>query len=559
MRLRLFHLLLAILMVTALSSGAFAWEGRMSGMGDPYGLVPDESDFLTLPTKILDGSGVKYYGDARFTYHDMLDLNWSGRLNGSPSVLGTSYDGLKARGAWNSSGNLWDYSTQIGATLPAGAGRLGFFFKYTGQRGDYDGTQSLFGSVSGLGSASVLSPYSMRSDSDNYDFRIIYGQPLGCDLRIGGEVQVAYQTETNKYQSSLGSLSVTDDSGNPVGLPALTMQMNNDFIGEFYPAMLPYDDSYWEMLFKTGIEGNFGPAWIGMDVRGGPLLGGDNTWKQSASGSASEGGVTYSASEAYRLKGDVTGWKLGGDFWVRYPISQTLSLPFSVKVDYLDKNRDGSGTGNLSWSDGGSSNTISGYGWDYQNTEKKLSIEAGGGVEKQVSTDLMVAAGLYYDFIHNKQSLGLALDPGVDVLDDSLIVTWDNSACPTLTEHLVKMKLLAEQKMGSYTLRGGLAAFGGPVTEDYSSSLGTPLLGGITVLKNTGSLDGTTWGVTGSFGATAKVFGVVVEPFVQAGYQEYDISGPGSTNALGSVAYVPWSLDRTTREVSAGGGFSVLF
>ena len=556
-----FRLLLAVSMVLALWGGAYAWEGRMGGMGDPYGLVSDESDLFILPTRIVDGTGIQYYGDVRFMYHDLSDMNWNARLSGSLGFLGDTITGVDFGGSWGSSGNVWDYSTRVGVTLPAGTGRLGLFFKYTGQRGSYDGTQTLAGSIDGLGSASAVSSYNMRSDYDDFNFRITYGRPLGSDLRIGGEIQVGYHQETNKYRSSLNSLQVLDSVGDPVGIPALALQMENDFLGTLFPFMKPFDSSYWEMLFKAGVEGHFGPAWIGMDVRGGPLFGGDNTWSQSMNGAVlnTDGTTIYSGAQSFRLKGDVSGWKLGGDFWLRVPVSDSLSVPFSVTVDYLEKTRDGSGIGTLSYYDGDTTTTISGFDWAYKNTEKKLGIEAGGGVEKQISKDLKVAAGLYYNYIHNEESMALALDTGFNVLGESLVVVWDNNKFPVLTEHLVKLKLLAERKMDSYTLRCGLSAFGGPVTAEYSSVLGTPLLGGVNVLRNQGSLDGTTWGITGSFGATTKIQGFVVEPFVQAGYQKFDLSGPGGSSVLGNIANAPWSLNQSTSTVLVGGGVSASF
>ena len=336
-----FRLLLAVSMVLALWGGAYAWEGRMGGMGDPYGLVSDESDLFILPTRIVDGTGIQYYGDVRFMYHDLSDMNWNARLSGSLGFLGDTITGVDFGGSWGSSGNVWDYSTRVGVTLPAGTGRLGLFFKYTGQRGSYDGTQTLAGSIDGLGSASAVSSYNMRSDYDDFNFRITYGRPLGSDLRIGGEIQVGYHQETNKYRSSLNSLQVLDSVGDPVGIPALALQMENDFLGTLFPFMKPFDSSYWEMLFKAGVEGHFGPAWIGMDVRGGPLFGGDNTWSQSMNGAVlnTDGTTIYSGAQSFRLKGDVSGWKLGGDFWLRVPVSDSLSVPFSVTVDYLEKTR----------------------------------------------------------------------------------------------------------------------------------------------------------------------------------------------------------------------------
>ncbi len=40
-----------------------AWQGRMAGMGGVYGLVEDESDFLTHPALIANGQGLNFYGN----------------------------------------------------------------------------------------------------------------------------------------------------------------------------------------------------------------------------------------------------------------------------------------------------------------------------------------------------------------------------------------------------------------------------------------------------------------------------------------------------------------
>lgn len=560
MRRRLLYLLLVFALTAALPTGAFAWEGRMSGMGDPYGLVSDESDFLTLPTKIVDGTGIKYYFDARFMYHDISDLDWSAKLDGPVSILGNPLGiGLHGGGSWSTSGELWDYSTQLGATVPFGAGRLGVFFKYTGQSGDFDGKQQLFGRVTGLGSASIRSAYDLDSSLDNFNLRLTYGQALEGDFRIAGEMQIIYQQEENRYHNSLQNITLADTAGNSLSIPGLGLELENDFIGELFPFMKPYDDDYLEILLKTGVEGRVGPLWVGMDVRGGTIFAGDNTWNQRARGTLDIFGTTLSATEGYRLKGGVDGWKLGGDIWARYPVSNTLSIPFTIRVDYSDKSRDGSGDGFINFSDGSSTLGISGFDWDYENEEKRFNIEVGAGVEKQLSPDLKIAGGLYYNYVYNKDTLSLGLDTGLNLLGSPVEVIWDNAKFPSLSEHLVKAKFLGEKQMSSCVLRASLSVFGGSVSEDYDSALTTPILGGLNVVKNRGSLDGTTWGLVGSFGATTKVRDFVLEPFIQAGYQEYSLDGPGSSSVLGSVVHAPWDLSRSFDQALIGAGISITY
>ena len=69
----------AVLLTVAGSSSA--WQGRMEGMGNPYGLIQDESDFLVHPALITMGKGLKVYSHYDFTYTDVLD--WEYDIKGS--------------------------------------------------------------------------------------------------------------------------------------------------------------------------------------------------------------------------------------------------------------------------------------------------------------------------------------------------------------------------------------------------------------------------------------------------------------------------------------------
>jgi hypothetical protein len=60
-------------LVLFLSTICHGFQGRMAGMGDPYGLVEDESDFLIHPSKVAKGEGIRYYGSYRFNYRDVKD------------------------------------------------------------------------------------------------------------------------------------------------------------------------------------------------------------------------------------------------------------------------------------------------------------------------------------------------------------------------------------------------------------------------------------------------------------------------------------------------------
>jgi len=72
------------LLVIALAGISQAWQGKMD---DPYGLLQDESDFLTHPSKIAQGEGIRFYGDYRFTYTDVID--WDYGLDRDEDISGT--------------------------------------------------------------------------------------------------------------------------------------------------------------------------------------------------------------------------------------------------------------------------------------------------------------------------------------------------------------------------------------------------------------------------------------------------------------------------------------
>jgi len=96
------------LLVLGLASTSYAWQGRMGGMGDPYGLLSDESDFLIHPAKIVGGEEVKFYSHYRFTYTDVAEWEF--------------FD------VFDIPGNELRHNVLLGAGLPPGAGEDGALF-----------------------------------------------------------------------------------------------------------------------------------------------------------------------------------------------------------------------------------------------------------------------------------------------------------------------------------------------------------------------------------------------------------------------------------------------
>jgi hypothetical protein len=65
--------------ILLLQGSAFAWQGRMAGTGDAYGLCEDESDYLIHPMAIASsGKETNFYGTYRLTY-DYVQ-KWDNRL-----------------------------------------------------------------------------------------------------------------------------------------------------------------------------------------------------------------------------------------------------------------------------------------------------------------------------------------------------------------------------------------------------------------------------------------------------------------------------------------------
>jgi hypothetical protein len=502
----LLSLLCFSLLVFALSGVSYGWQGRMGGAGDPYGLLQDESDFLIHPAKIANGEGIKFYGHYRFTYTDVTDWDYD-------------LDWLTLTGAlldfyhYNGSGQEYSHNALLGAATPLGPGRFGIFFTYDGMRGDYDGDEDIFG-------ISNFSEYDLSSDFDSFALRLLYGLPIG-GFHLGGEVQFGYRHEANETWIQLTDLSA--------GIMNYPWGGSRPWLN-LSPFMFPYDSSYWETLLKGSLEGTVGPLDLEFTLRGGFVFAGDNEWAydyQQPAGNSVAG---------INLDGDVNGWGIGGDLWVRYPVD-TFVLPFLVRIDYQSKTRDGDAEGY-----GG----LAGFFYNYEQETRNLHLEAGGGIEKALSQNARVAAGLYYNYLQGRENLRQRGIEGVPF-------TNEHDGYPAATEHRVMFRLAGEAELSPMvTLRMGLVPFYGWVREDftyyYSSSNYTDDI----------SLSGSRWGIGGSLGGSVEFGNFTMEPFINGGWQQIDLSGDGEETTAGVVTDL-LGMDLSRDEWYIGGGCSFLY
>jgi len=295
--------------------------------------------------------------------------------------------------------------------------------------------------------------------------------------------------------------------------------------------MLPYDSEYWEALFKGSIEGAIGPLDCEFTLQGGFIFSGDNRLEYEHQEPV--GTLQY----GFDLDGDVGGWSIGGDLWLRYPVD-SLTLPFLVRIDYQAKTRDGDGAG---W--GGKPGDT--YGYEHE--ERSFVIEVGGGVDKELAEGTRIAAGLYYGYLHDTVDFTLEEFAGVST------ISYDGSNYPAHTEHQVRLRLAGEREFSPIVaLRMGLGFFYGWVEEDYELTHRT--LG----FTDDISLNGSHWGIGASIGGSVKFQRFTLEPFVNAGYQEFNLDGDGDSVGGGVITDF-YEMDKIRREWSIGGGLSVLF
>jgi hypothetical protein len=493
-------------LVFSLAGVSYGWQGRMAGMGDPYGLVQDESDFLIHPAGIADGKGINFYSNYRFTFQDVTDWNYSfDFFDASTGALLTQYN-------FNSSGDEREHEGLLGAAFPLGMGRMGLFFRYSGRRNDYGGDTLVMNIP--------IVRYGMDSDLDAFDLRLLYGLPMG-GFKLGGEIQLAYRHEKNDTNMWVLPGGLVENY--PVGgLRAGPLNL--------FQFMYPYDSKYWEAIFKGSLKGAIGPVKVDFTLRGGFIFSGENHLMFME--------ALPPNLDGFNLGGNVKGWNIGGDFWLQYPLANDFSLPFLLRVDYQKKTRDGDGLG---------VDFTPSESFVYKNREKNLQLEVGGGVDKKFGKGTRIAAGIYYGFLQNTNDY---LISGIPSIGSSFV--YNLSKYPDQTERRVILGIAGEKEVSPMiAMRMGLNLFYGWVNDNFNAFYRQTSF----AFENQ-SIDGSHWGIVASLGGTVKFQQLSFEPFIGGGYQKWDLDGTGFASGTPS-AFI--NMDKMRKEWSIGGGLSIKF
>ncbi len=491
-------------MVTGTST---AWQGRRAGMGDPYGLVQDESDMLIHPAMIMNSSGTRFYSHYRFTYTDVMD--WDYKWDFSLGPAGFSHD-------FKASGDEYKNEALIGSSFNLGSGRMGIFLTYENQNGDYDGP------IDSTFYTGVDQDFDLDADKDDFKLSLLYGFPINA-IDIGFEAGLAYHNEKNKTSQTFAGLL---DSTNPLFYTLITPF----FIwSNMYTYMLPYDSEYYETFARASIASELGSNTdFGLTVNGGYLFSGDNELD-------SEDNLFISSAE---MDGDIEGWSLGGDFWLRYKANDDLTLPFLVNASYAEKKRDGDDIGVI----GG---TPANY--EYKHKEVSWNVEAGGGVDIVLDDRSKIASGIYYRYLENND------DFMVDIYLPGGSLNTDMDDIPDYNENRITLKLAYENEISpTVGFRAGFDCFYGWADWDYKNDS--------LVFKESVSMDGDLWGIGLTLGGTIEMDPVTLEPFIGAAYQQTNLDGDGTLGIVGGgpvIANIKGDSKREQWMFTAG--FSLLF
>ena len=482
------------MLAVLLALPSWGWQGRMAGLGDAAGLVADESDFLIHPAAIATGKGFNAYGHYRLTYEKTKNWEYSAIV----PMMGRIYP-------FTADGRLWKHEGQLGAALGLGPGRLGVFFDYTTASGKYTGAEVYEGQF-GPG----YENFELENKLDNFALKAIYGLPVG-PVNVGAELGFAYVKEEQK------NLMPTEMLINfPWGAedkPVLNL----------LPYMIPFDSKYWEANAKVSAAGKTGPVSYMFTLRGGLPFATDNEYVHL---------VEYNG---FWAEGKVKGFNVAGNLWMRYAVSDNISLPFVVSTGFKKITRDGAGFSSAP-------STI-----EYEHEAKDIFVTVGGGAEMTPASGTRLAAGLYYNYLKSDQNMQF-----MDTFDPSEWYIDNYTNMPKTSEHRLTLRLLAEQELNSVlSLRGGLSAFYGLAKRNYSYIADGYFW--ITPSPVSVSADGAHYGVNASLGASIKAGAVVLEPFINAGYAKFKTDGDGFTESM------PTYVEVNKTNWLAGGGLSVKF
>ena len=229
---------------------------------------------------------------------------------------------------------------------------------------------------------------------------------------------------------------------------------------------------------------------------------------------------------------------MGGDLWWRTPLTNGLTLPLLLRVDYDKKTWGGTG---LNVPDGD-------VPMRYRSHEENFQVEVGGGLDKDFGSGKRLAAGLYYNYLDSDRSYFYQFE----------FQKTDHTDYPHQMEHRGILRIAGEKEFCPvFTARLGLNLFFGWVNEGYKFRESFVPFGATTVEHI--SIDGSNWGGVLSLGGTVKLSRFNLEPFVSVGYRRLDLDGEDGFRGTFFGSAISLNMDKLKEEWSIGGGFSIKY
>ncbi len=483
-------------------ASGFAWQGRMAGTGDAYGLVEDESDYLIHPAAIASGKETNFYGSYRLTY-DYIS-QWDNKT-GIPSE--DKYYPFKA------DGHEWKNEGLAGLAFPAGTGRMGLFFEYIGKRGSYDGDENNYGNI-----PSDLE-FNVENKADDFKLRAIYGRPFG-GIKLGCELQFSHIGEE------------TNDIINNGRRKNVFIIVDTSPAFDLYAYMIPYNSDYYVSQGKLSIEGKTDILKNSLSLKGGSVLpfGSNNSYNSKKNN-----------TDEVRMRGEVQGWNVNCDYWARFFLSKDISLPLTVGAGHTYIERDGAGDSNYATR------------VNYKHRTEETNVIAGGGADFNLNKSVIIAAGIYYSYLQSTQ------DMNVKDRFASATVTYDYPHYPQRKENRITLKAMTQINLSpNLAFLSGLNVFYGKVDNNYFSKL-TSSNSSAALIENDITTKGYNWGCNISFGTDYKTGNISIEPFINAGFNKLKIDGKGEYNAPFISSYNSCIGESEKTDWIIGGGLSVRY
>ncbi len=481
--------------------------GRLYGMSEPNGLVRNGlTDTLYFhPSNAGYFTGEKLYTNFSFTHTKM-----SSDRNMDTSAVGFSFDET-LNNRYTRRNNYWNAEVAYFFGLGPGTGALYIHSEV--------GDSNLNGDGEREGFTNELIDVEAKSNSYNNGFNIFYGQVLE-NVRIGWQLGVSHQNKDNDYSTTERNASVlqtkNDLSGNLVELTALPLDINRT-----------------DLIVKVSVGKTSGPVDLDFTLSMNKNLSGRFNWSFMEADSLWTGSTS--------IYDDMDGHGGGGDLWLKYKQSKSLSYNFWLRGSYNEMEFDGDARGDHNLDD---------TSFVLNSSYRRIFGGVGGGLVYEPNDNTLVAVGFSYDYMKNWNTVRISEQTTFDTTYIDYNNGWRSGS-----GNIVKGRGVVEWSVSSdFAWRLGFFSFYGCVENDPESEFRDSF--GSTHQAH--DIKGKTFGAGLSVGTTFSRNWSIFEPYFKVEYRSSRKNDEGNGFADG-VNTDMFGGKKESDEASLTIGFAVKF